>query len=92
MVHCQFCTPANVWCSVAVAVDAEGEAFRLMSESCAWIINDESGQHLRKIIEAFPAARKSYVLELKEDLENYVRLLAYSSRSNSQLLTTAPLL
>lgn len=55
-----------------VAVDAEGEAFRLMSESSAWITKDESGQHLRKIIEAFPAARKSYVLELKEDLENYV--------------------
>jgi len=43
-----------------------------MSESSAWIINDESGHHLRRIIEAFPAARKSYVLELKEDLEKYV--------------------
>lgn len=72
---------------MAVAVDAEGEAFRLMSESSAWITNDESSHHLRRIVEAFPAARKSYVLELKEDLENYVSLLL-SSTSGSFLLLT----
>lgn len=47
-----------------------------MSESTAWITNDESNHQLRRIIEAFPASKKSYVLELKEDLENYVRRLA----------------
>jgi hypothetical protein len=44
-----------------------------MSESTAWITNDESNHYLRRIIEAFPANRKSYVLELKDELQAYVR-------------------
>lgn len=56
----------------SVAIDAEAEAFRLMSESACWINRDENGTLMRRILEAAAPARKSYILDLRDELRAFV--------------------
>lgn len=42
-----------------------------MSESCIWITRDEHGQAVRKIVEAAPASKKAYILDLRDELRDY---------------------
>lgn len=55
-----------------VAVDADGEVFRLMSESAHWVWRDEGGHALRRILDAAPQSRKGYILELRDELKTFV--------------------
>lgn len=43
-----------------------------MSETASWIHRDEGGQFIKRILDAAPPARKSYILELRSELRSFV--------------------
>ena len=49
-----------------------------MSESSTWITRDDSGHAMRKILEAATASRKTYILQLRDELRAYVRLSIFA--------------
>ena len=50
-----------------------------MSESAAWIHRDEGGHAMKRILDAAPASRKSYILDLRDELKTFVSLDNLSS-------------
>ena len=57
-------------------MDCDGEAFRLMSDSPAWLTRDDA---FRTLVAAAPAGRKAYLADVRDALRQHRSTNARSS-------------